>query len=199
MPEIHVMYDEADRLKDEGHYEQAIAKLQEVLQADPSHVLSHLALAVLYGRTGQHEQAVEHGVRACQLDPHDAFNFTALSVTYHAPGRGHKRATIFGWRKKREIRPTGYRPPTLNGRPGVHLAVRCLGTGLPRLPRASGWRDRLLLRKSSNPGLVARCPAPFVDPARWRPAWRRAAWSRCDKPRPSRHRFRERATAVRIR
>ena len=51
-------------------------------------MLSHLALAVLYGKTGQHELAVEHGVRACQLDPHDAFNFTALSITYQRAWQG---------------------------------------------------------------------------------------------------------------
>lgn len=91
MPEIHAMYDEADKLKDAGQYEPAIAKLQEVLQADSSHVLSHLALAVLYGKTGQHELAVEHGVRACQLDPHDAFNFTALSITYQRAWQGTQK------------------------------------------------------------------------------------------------------------
>lgn len=76
------LYNEAEKLKDDGKYDQAIAKLNEVLQQDESHVLSHLALAVLYGRVDQHEQAVKHGQRACELDPSDAFNFTAMSVTY---------------------------------------------------------------------------------------------------------------------
>jgi Tfp pilus assembly protein PilF len=82
MQDINALYDEADRLKDEGQYEQAIDKLQQIVQSDPSHVLSHLALAVLYGKVGQPERAVEHGVKACELDPEDPFTFTAMSVTY---------------------------------------------------------------------------------------------------------------------
>ena len=91
MSDINAMYDEADKLKDEGQYEEAIAKLQQILQADPSHVLSHLALAVLYGKVGQHEQAVVHGVRACQLDPEDPFTFTAMSVTYQRAWQGTQK------------------------------------------------------------------------------------------------------------
>lgn len=76
------LYNEAEKLKDDGQYDNAIAKLNEALEADSSHVLSHLALAVLYGKVNQHEKAVQHGQRACELDPSDSFNFTALSVTF---------------------------------------------------------------------------------------------------------------------
>ena len=82
MTSIHDMYNQAEKLKDEGQYEEAITKLHEVLQEDETHVLSHLALAVLYGKVGDHEQAVQHGQRACEIDPNDVFNYTALSVTY---------------------------------------------------------------------------------------------------------------------
>ncbi len=82
MADLTAMYDEADRLKDEGKYAEAIEKLLAVLAEDDAHVLAHLALAVLYGRVGQHEDAVQHGRRACELEPEEAFNFTALSVTY---------------------------------------------------------------------------------------------------------------------
>lgn len=82
MSDLNALYDEADRLKDEGQYELAIEKLQQILQTDPAHVLSHLALAVVYGKVGQPERAVEHGVKACELDPEDPFTFTAMSVTY---------------------------------------------------------------------------------------------------------------------
>ena len=91
MPDLNTMYDEAENLKDEGDYEAAIAKLVALLAEDNSHVLSHLALAVLYGRVGKHEKAVEHGKQACELDPNDAFNFTAMSVTYQRAWQGTQR------------------------------------------------------------------------------------------------------------
>jgi tetratricopeptide (TPR) repeat protein len=88
MSNVNEMYDEAERLKDQGHLQEAIDQLEKLLDSDPSHVLSHLALAVLYGRVGRHEQAIEHGKRACELDPTDAFNFTAMSVTYQRAWQG---------------------------------------------------------------------------------------------------------------
>jgi tetratricopeptide (TPR) repeat protein len=82
MPSADELYREAEALKDAGKYEEAIAKCGEILAAEPGHVLTHLTLAVMYGRIGQHEKAVQHAEKAVQLDPADAFNFTALSVTY---------------------------------------------------------------------------------------------------------------------
>ena len=76
------LYNEAEKLKDDGKHDEAIEKLKEVLEQDESHVLSHLALAVVLGKVGEHEQAVKHGQRACELDPEDPFNFTAMSVTF---------------------------------------------------------------------------------------------------------------------
>lgn len=82
MSDLTAMYDEADRLKDDGKYEEAIAKLEQLLGEDANYTLAHLALAVLLGRVGRHDEAVEHGRQACELEPTEAFNFTALSVTY---------------------------------------------------------------------------------------------------------------------
>jgi tetratricopeptide (TPR) repeat protein len=82
MADLTAMYNEADKLKDQGKQEEAIARLEELLAVDANYTLAHLALAVLYGRVGQHERAVEHGRRACELEPEEAFNFTAMSVTY---------------------------------------------------------------------------------------------------------------------
>ncbi|MCG8583353.1 MAG: scaffolding protein, partial [Pirellulales bacterium] len=76
------LYDQAERLKDNGNYEAAIEKLTELLAMDASHALAHSALAVVYGKVGQHEKAVEHGVHASELEPDDPFSWTALSVTY---------------------------------------------------------------------------------------------------------------------
>lgn len=82
------LYNEADKLKDDGKLEEASAKLQELLAQDDKHVLAHLALAVIYGRLNKHEDAVKHGQTACELDPNDAFNFTAMSVTYQRAWAG---------------------------------------------------------------------------------------------------------------
>ena len=75
-------YIEAEKLKDDGKLDDAIAKLQEVLAVDGSFVIAHSALAVLYGKVNQHELAIEHAKQVCELEPNDAFSFTALSVTY---------------------------------------------------------------------------------------------------------------------
>ena len=82
MADAHAMYDEAEKLKDDGKYQEAIAKYLEILGTDESFTLAHLALAVTYGKLGDFENAVKHGERACQLEPNDPFSFTAMSVTY---------------------------------------------------------------------------------------------------------------------
>lgn len=82
------LYKQADVLKHEGKPAEAIEVLQKLLAEDPDHTLSHLALAVLYGRVGQHDKAVEHGRRACELSPEDPFSYTAMSVTYQRAWQG---------------------------------------------------------------------------------------------------------------
>lgn len=82
MPTASEVYKEAEILKDAGKYPEAIAKMQEVLAIDEGHVLSHLALGILYGKVGEHENAVKHAQRAVELEPHDSYNFTMLSVVY---------------------------------------------------------------------------------------------------------------------
>ena len=81
------MYDEADKLKDAGKSEEAVAKLNELLAQDPAYALAHSALAVIYTRLRRHEDAIKHAVRTCELEPNDAFSFTALSVTYQRAGK----------------------------------------------------------------------------------------------------------------
>lgn len=76
------LYDEADKLKDAGDLDAAVAKLSEALQQDDSYSLAHAALAVVEQKRGNHEQAIKHAQKVTELDPDDAFSFTALSVTY---------------------------------------------------------------------------------------------------------------------
>jgi len=74
------LYDQADKLKDEGQLEAAISKLKEALAVDPDFALAHSALAIVEQKLGRHEAAVEHAQKVCELAPDDPFSFTALSV-----------------------------------------------------------------------------------------------------------------------
>ncbi len=87
MPASHELYDEADKLKDAGKLDEAVAKLNELLAADPSYALAHSALAVILTRLGKHAEAIEHGKKVCELEPNDPFSFTALSVTFQRAGK----------------------------------------------------------------------------------------------------------------
>ena len=82
MATSHELYDEADRLKEEGNLEDAVAKYQQILEQDEGFTLSHAALAVVLGKLGRHEEAVKHAQRVCELEPEDPFSHTQLSVIY---------------------------------------------------------------------------------------------------------------------
>ncbi len=76
------LYDQADKLKDEGKLDEAAAKLNESLAADPNYALAHAALAVVLQKLGRHDEAIQHAQKVCLIEPEDPFSFTALSVTY---------------------------------------------------------------------------------------------------------------------
>jgi tetratricopeptide (TPR) repeat protein len=82
MSDIVKKYNQAEKLKDEGKNDEAVALLEEILAEDPSHVLTHLTLGRIFTLQGKYEQAIAHGQKACELEPNEAFNFTAMSVTY---------------------------------------------------------------------------------------------------------------------
>ena len=82
MADAVALYDQADKLKDEGKLDEAAAKLNDSLAADPNYALAHAALAVVLQKLGRHDEAVQHAQKVCQLEPNDPFSFTALSVTY---------------------------------------------------------------------------------------------------------------------
>lgn len=82
MSNLAQKYNEAEKLKDQGKYDEAVSLLSEILQEDDKHVLTHLTLGRIYTLTGKYDLAIEHGRKACELEPADPFNFTAMSVTY---------------------------------------------------------------------------------------------------------------------
>jgi Tfp pilus assembly protein PilF len=79
---------EAEKLKDQGKFDEAVVLLEGILTEDPNHVLSHLTLAKICTATGQHAKAVEHAEAACRLEPDDSTNYTFLSVTYQRAWAG---------------------------------------------------------------------------------------------------------------
>ena len=93
MPTVDELYDEADKLKDEGKLEEAITKLVDLLALHADYPLAHAALGVVYGKVGRHEDAIRHAQRVCELEPSDAFSFTAMSVIYQRAfaGTGNKQ------------------------------------------------------------------------------------------------------------
>lgn len=82
MSDTVAKYNQAEKLKDEGKLDDAVALLVEILDENPSHVLTHLTLGRIYTLQGKFEEAVFHGLKACELEPNEPFNFTAMSVTY---------------------------------------------------------------------------------------------------------------------
>jgi tetratricopeptide (TPR) repeat protein len=88
MSELTTKYSAVEKLIDQEKFDEAIAGLNEIVAADESFVLAHLALGRVYTKTGQHELAIKHSVKACELEPNDSFNFTALSVTYQRAWAG---------------------------------------------------------------------------------------------------------------
>jgi tetratricopeptide (TPR) repeat protein len=88
MPTVNELYKQHEQFKRDGKLDEAIGALQELLKQDEKHVLSHLALAVLYGKVGKHDLAVTHGEKAVEIEPQDTFNWTALSTTYQRAFEG---------------------------------------------------------------------------------------------------------------
>jgi Flp pilus assembly protein TadD len=82
MSNITARYNEAEKLKNSGQPEDAAKVLQGLLEDEPTHALSHMALARILTALGQHEEAVSHAEKACELEPGDAINFSLLSLTY---------------------------------------------------------------------------------------------------------------------
>ncbi len=86
--ELLQLEQEADQLRSEGKFDEAVAKLQEALKRDENFVRGHLALSVLYHHLQDYEKSCYHGERAVEIEPDDTFNLSALSVTYQRAFEG---------------------------------------------------------------------------------------------------------------
>jgi Flp pilus assembly protein TadD len=86
MPAIEDRYDEAIALKEAGNLEEAVAKLESLVQDAPDYALAHAGLSVFYSKQESHEQAVEHAQRVCELDPDDPFSYMSMSLICQKAG-----------------------------------------------------------------------------------------------------------------
>lgn len=84
MSNVDELYKQSEQLRREGKSAEAIEKLNEVLAADPQHVLAHMTIARLLCKAQRPLDAVPHSEQACQLEPNEFFNWAALSQTYQA-------------------------------------------------------------------------------------------------------------------
>jgi len=87
MPTPETMYDEAIELQQQGQIEEAVEKLQELLQEEPDYALAHAALSVFYNKLEKHDEAVQHGRKVCELEPKDPFSFVAMSLICQKAGQ----------------------------------------------------------------------------------------------------------------
>jgi len=63
-----------------------VARLREVLAADPTHFDAQLALGMAYYRQGDYTAAVAEGLKAERLKPHEQLVHTNLSLFYLKAG-----------------------------------------------------------------------------------------------------------------
>lgn len=87
MSNLTEMYDKAIELKEQGDREGAVAELQQVLEAEPKHVLAHSALAVILQQLDRFDESIEHAKKVAEIEPNDAFSYTQLSVIYQRCGK----------------------------------------------------------------------------------------------------------------
>src|SRR5882724_11606065 len=86
MDPLQEQYDEAMLDFSRGEYDAAVAKLRDVLDAEPEHFEAQLALGMAYYRKGEYAAAIAEGQKAQRLRPHDQLVHTNLSLFYMKAG-----------------------------------------------------------------------------------------------------------------
>lgn len=81
------MYDAATQMKEDGNLEGAVEALLKILEVDPDHLHTNMALGVYMQKLGRIDEAIKYAVRVTEIEPNDPFSFTQLSVIYQRCGR----------------------------------------------------------------------------------------------------------------
>ena len=96
------LYDEADKLKDDGKLDEAVAKLNEALAADPNYALAHSALAVVLQKLGQHEEAIEHAQQSLRARAERSVQLHGAERHVPARLRRHEQHAIHPHGRRRD-------------------------------------------------------------------------------------------------
>ena len=92
-----------------GDYESAIARLRELLAADPAHFDAQLSLGMALCRQGDYAGAITEGHKAEQLKPREQLVHTNLSLFYMKAGDKKTaehhglQARIASWREDKSL------------------------------------------------------------------------------------------------
>src|SRR5262252_5589505 len=114
MSELQQKYDDAMFDFSRGDYDGAIARLQQILSADPNHFDACLALGMAYYRKGDYATAITEGHKAEKLKPNEQLVHTNLSLFYMKSGDKKTaehhglQARIASW--KADKTPPGEKP-----------------------------------------------------------------------------------------
>ena len=81
------LYDEAIELQQAGQLDAAVAKLTELVAAEPAYALAHAGLSAFLAKLGRHDEAIEHARKVCELEPDDSFSYMAMSLVCQRAGR----------------------------------------------------------------------------------------------------------------
>ena len=112
-------YDDAMFDFSAGNFDGAIAKLQAILNEDPTHFDAQLSLGMAHYRKGNFPTAIEEGHKAEQLRPKEQLVHTNLSLFYMKSGDKQKaehhglQARIASWRDDKSAPGTQATDPDL--------------------------------------------------------------------------------------
>lgn len=87
MASVEQKYDEAIELNEAGKLEEAVGKLEALVDQAPDYALAHAGLSVFYSKQDRHDEAVEQAQKVCELEPEDPFSFMAMSLVCQKAGR----------------------------------------------------------------------------------------------------------------
>ena len=152
MPTSQERFDDAMFDFSMGAYDECIAKLREILGADPAHFDAQLALGMAHCRKGDFQTAITEGHKAEKLRPQEQLLHTNLSLFYMKAGDKQTaehhglQARISSWRGNMA-------PPAAKSADETELAVAAPPpppARPPLKPRDMPWKNK---------------PAPPAEPA----------------------------------
>jgi Flp pilus assembly protein TadD len=125
MESVQEQYDAAMLEFSRGEFDAAIGKLKAVLEHEPEHFDSQLALGMAYYRKGDYPAAIAEGLKAEHLHPHDQLVHTNLSLFYMKAGDKPKaehhglQSRIASWRteNKTAVEPSPQEPELQMAKP----------------------------------------------------------------------------------